>query len=131
MTNDTSISGAVQVEAPDGSTVHILGAVAGAGTAVFELPPHAVARAVRHPRVEEVWFVLAGTGRLWRRTGSGQDLGEADLIPGASLVLPRGTSFQFRNDGDVPLQILGTTSPLWEGPQDAELLDEGAWAASV
>jgi len=128
---DIDVRNAERKRAPDKSTVYLLGAVGGAGTAVFELPAHAVARAVRHPRVEEVWYVLSGEGELWRRTDDGKDLGVASLIPGWSLVLPRGTSFQFRNQGEEPLRILGVTSPLWEGDHDAQELPDPRWPPTL
>jgi mannose-6-phosphate isomerase-like protein (cupin superfamily) len=85
---------------------------------------------VHHPRVEEVWFVLSGRGRLWRRSGPQQDAVITDLVGGRSLVLTRGTTFQFRCDGDEPLRVLGTTSPVWAGPQDADAAD-GPWEPTV
>lgn len=127
---DIDLDNAKVVTAPDGAGVHLLGDVAGAGTAVFELGPGAIARAVRHPRVEEVWFVLSGSGRIWRSI-SVDDLGSvAELVPNRSLVLPRGTTFQWRCEGGEPLRILGTTSPRWEGPQDAEAA-EGPWIPTI
>jgi mannose-6-phosphate isomerase-like protein (cupin superfamily) len=118
-----------QVLAPDGSTVHLLLAVDEGGMAVFELPADAVARTVRHPRVQEIWFVLAGYGRIWRRTEAGAER-VLPLEPGVSLTIARRTSFQFRCDGPQPLQILGVTMPAWAGGDDAELV-EGYWPSTV
>lgn len=120
---------ASSVTAPDGSTVYLLPAVTRAGTAVFALPAGATAAAVRHPRVEEVWHVLRGAGELWRRLPSGLERTDV-LRPGVSLVLPRGTAFQFRSVGDGPLHVFGVTSPRWRGPEDAEPAD-GPWVATV
>ena len=116
---------AATVTAPDGSTVHLLQAVDGASTAVFELGPDAVAHAVRHPRVYEIWFVLCGHGEIWRRTPDGAERVDA-LEPQVSLTIPRGTSFQFRCTGRDPLRILGVTTPAWGGDEDAEHV-EGHW----
>ena len=33
----------------------------------FSLPPFAVSRAVVHRTVDEVWYFLAGHGRMWLR----------------------------------------------------------------
>ena len=118
------------MKAPDGSDVYVLGAVDEAGSAVFELPPLAVSRPVRHPRVQEIWFVLSGRGRVWRLPDAGPgDITE--LVFGTSLTIPRGTSFQFRCDGDEPLRILGVTAPPWSGDSDAERLDQGKWPPTV
>ncbi len=54
--------------APDGSEVRVLCAVAGGSMAHFSLPPGAVSRAVAHHRLEELWFILSGRGRMWRRS---------------------------------------------------------------
>jgi mannose-6-phosphate isomerase-like protein (cupin superfamily) len=116
--------------APDGSSVFVLTAVDEAGTAVFELPPETVARPVVHPRVQEVWFVLSGEGRLWRRSEDGTAR-VTDLVPGTSLTIPRRTAFQFRSDGAGPLRILGVTAPPWQGATDAEVVDQGEWPPTI
>jgi mannose-6-phosphate isomerase-like protein (cupin superfamily) len=121
-----SMHEAEAVRAPDGSKVLLLGRVRGAGTAVFELNPGEAAKPVRHPRVEEVWFVVAGSGRIWRKPVDGDD--REDLLqPGISITIPQLTAFQFRCDGPDTLQVLGVTSPPWGGEEDAELLDNGRW----
>lgn len=116
------------VTAPDGSDVRVLAATARAGTALFTLPPHAVARAVAHRTVDEIWHVLAGSGRLWRRLGTAEDM--ADLRPGLTLTLPVGTMFQFRCDGTVPLVVFGVTVPPWPGADEAYPV-AGPWTPSV
>ncbi len=103
--------------APDGSEVRLLAGLPGASMAEFRLPPGAVAAAVTHRTVSEIWFVLAGHGRIWR-ADTGQDEILA-LEPGQSLSIPLGTQFQFRNDGAEPLRILGVTMPPWPGPDEA------------
>jgi mannose-6-phosphate isomerase-like protein (cupin superfamily) len=118
------------VRAPDRSQVFVLSAVDEAGTAVFELPPAAVARPVLHPRVQEIWYVLSGRGRLWRRGEDGQER-EDDLIAGTSLTSPRRTAFQFRCDGEEPLRVLGVTAPPWRGDADAAELEQGRWPATL
>ena len=68
----------------DGSDVYVLAGVEEAGTALFMLGPGEVARPVLHPRVQEVWFVVSGTGRLWRSAGD-----SVDLVPGTSVAIRR------------------------------------------
>ena len=53
--------------APDGSEVRVLCGLSGGGLAVFSLPPEAVSKAVAHRTVEELWYVVCGHGRMWRR----------------------------------------------------------------
>jgi mannose-6-phosphate isomerase-like protein (cupin superfamily) len=114
--------------APDGSEVRLLGATARGSMAQFRLPPGAVAHAVSHRTVEEIWFVVAGTGRLWRRLGEREDL--LTLEPGVSATLPVGAHFQFRNDGAVPLDIVAVTLPPWPGEAEAYRV-AGIWPATI
>lgn len=114
--------------APDGSEVHILAQGARGGLALFTLPPGAVAKAVAHRTVEEVWYVLEGRGRMWRRLGEAEEI--VALEAGVSLVIPVGTQFQFRADGAEPLVALGATMPPWPGMDEAYFV-EGTWPASV
>ena len=48
--------------APDGTSVRLLGALAGGSFAHFELPAGAVSHAVCHRTVEEIWYFVAGRG---------------------------------------------------------------------
>ena len=56
--------------APDGSDVRVLLRLAGGSMAHFTLPSGATSRAVRHRTVEEIWYVVAGTGDMWRHTAA-------------------------------------------------------------
>jgi mannose-6-phosphate isomerase-like protein (cupin superfamily) len=122
------ITEATLVSAPDGSEVRILCTVAGGSSALFSLPPRAVARAVVHRTVEEIWYVVAGRGRLWRRLGECEEI--VELAPGVSLTIPVGTEFQFRNDGAGALDIFGVTMPSWPGDGEAERV-AGRWAPTL
>jgi len=122
------IGAATRVTAPDGSTVSILCASARGSMISFALPPGAVSRAVAHKTVEEIWYVVAGQGRLWRRSDGAEEI--VDLAPGLSLTIPVGAQFQFRNDGDAPLQIVAVTMPPWPGESEAYAAI-GAWAAKL
>jgi mannose-6-phosphate isomerase-like protein (cupin superfamily) len=104
--------------APDGSEVRILCATGRGSMAHFRLPPGAVSRAVAHRTVEEVWYVLAGTGRLWRRLDDGAEV--TALAAGVSATIPAGAQFQFRNDGGGPLDIVAVTMPPWPGMAEAD-----------
>lgn len=105
------------VIAPDGSEVRLLAATARGSMAQFTLPPRAVSKAVAHRTVEEVWLVLGGHGRMWRKLGPLEET--IALHPGVSLSIPVGVPFQFRNDGDVPLDCVGVTMPPWPGMDEA------------
>jgi mannose-6-phosphate isomerase-like protein (cupin superfamily) len=117
-------SAAPDVIAPDGSEVRILASTPRGSMAQFTLPPGAVSKAVAHRTVEEVWLVMRGTGRMWRKLGADQVT--VELRPGTSVAIPVGASFQFRNDGHEPLDCVGVTMPPWPGMDEAIAVD-GVW----
>ena len=111
--------------APDGSEVRLLCTATGGSMALFTLPPGAVAHAVAHRTVEELWYVTAGSGRIWRCREDREEI--VALRPGVSISLPVGTTFQFRSDGTTPLVIVCVTLPPWPGADEA-VPAAGAWA---
>lgn len=112
------------VLAPDGSEVRLLAAGRMGSMAHFSLAPGAVSKAIVHRTVEELWFITSGQGRMWRKAGDEDIITE--LKPGLSLLIPAGTSFQFRCDGGEPLQAVGVTMPPWPGAEEAVFV-EGPW----
>jgi len=116
------------VVAPDGSDVRLLLGLDGGGMAHFELAPGETARAVRHPRVEEIWFVLSGRGEMWRLQDSREEI--VTLEPGVCLSIPVGTHFQFRAFGSQPLGVVGVTMPPWKDDSDAVQV-EGRWKPTL
>jgi mannose-6-phosphate isomerase-like protein (cupin superfamily) len=110
--------------APDGSDVRVLLQLDRGSMAHFELAAGQVSRAVAHRSVEEIWYVVAGHGQMWRR----QDLREdtVELRPGTCVSIPAGTHFQFRADGSGPLAVVGVTMPPWPGEAEAYEVP-GAW----
>jgi mannose-6-phosphate isomerase-like protein (cupin superfamily) len=114
--------------APDSSEVRVLCQLSRGGLATFSLPPNAVSKAVAHRTVEEVWYIISGIGRMWRKLGGYEEI--VDLSPGVSLTIPTGTHFQFRCDGHEPLNAIGATMPPWPGENEAFFVD-GAWQPTV
>ena len=110
--------------APDNSEVRVLVRDATASVAHFTLPAHQIAVAVQHRTVNEYWFVTGGTGRIWRRDAENVEV--IGLKAGVSLSLPLGTAFQFRNDGDEPLTVVGFDTPPWPGDDEAFIV-AGEW----
>ena len=110
--------------APDGSEVRLLAASARGSMAQFTLPPGAISKAVAHHSVEEIWLVLRGEGRMWRKLGEMEET--MILRPGISLSIPVATGFQFRNDGAEALEAVGVTMPPWPGMDEAYAV-EGVW----
>ena len=112
--------------APDGSDVRELLRLGRGSMAHFELAPGRVSRAVAHRDVEELWYIVAGQGQMWRRQGEREQT--VALRPGTCLSIPPGTGFQFRAGGDGPLAAVGVTMPPWPG--DGEACEvPGAWPA--
>ena len=125
MSFETKRSGAApDAIAPDGSEVRVLCRSAHGSMAAFSLPAHGVAKAVAHRSVDELWYVAAGRGRIWRRLAGREDI--VELVPGISLSIPVGTQFQFRCDGTDALTVIGTTMPPWPGADEAYPVD-GPW----
>jgi mannose-6-phosphate isomerase-like protein (cupin superfamily) len=117
------------VTAPDGSDVRVLLRLGRGSMAHFELAPGRVSRAVAHHAVDELWYVVAGQGEMWRRQGERQQT--VPLRPGTCLSIPAGTHFQFRADArGGPLAAVGVTMPPWPGDGEAHEVP-GLWPADA
>jgi mannose-6-phosphate isomerase-like protein (cupin superfamily) len=116
------------VLAPDGSEVRILVGLSRGSMAHFQLDAGEVSLAVMHRTVEELWYVVAGRGEMWRSQHGRDEV--VVLEPGVSLSVPVGTRFQFRALDDAPFAAVGVTMPPWPGMEEAVVV-EGAWAPTV
>jgi len=114
------------VVAPDGSNVRVLLGLSTGTMAHFELPAGMTSSAVVHRTVEEIWFVVAGRGQMWRRQGEREQI--VELVPGTCLTLPLGTHFQFRASAAEPVAVVGITMPPWPGADEA-IAVPGPWLA--
>ena len=114
--------------APDGSEVRLLDSLAGGSMAVFRLRPNAVSRAVAHRTVEEIWYFTAGAGRMWRKLGDHEEI--TDVGPRVSVTIPTGAHFQFRCDGEAPLEAVAVTMPPWPGAEEVYAV-VGKWQPTV
>ncbi len=112
------------VVAPDGSDVRVLLGLTSGGMAHFELAASKTARAVTHRTVEEIWFVVAGRGEIWRKQGEREEI--VTLEPGVCLTIPLGTHFQFRAAVDDAVSVIAITMPLWPGEGEAQFVP-GPW----
>lgn len=101
--------------APDGSEVRPLLALPGASMAHFELAPGQISRAVRHRTLDELWYIIAGRGEMWRRQplASGEVTSVERIDPGTCVSLPAGTAFQFSAEGSEALRAIAVTLPPW------------------
>ena len=115
------------VTAPDGSAVRLLLAGEHGATrcSMVEvgIAAGAVSRPVRHRTVEEVWYVLAGSGQVWRcpPAMSVSDAAPVAVSPGTAVAIPTGWAFQFRADDDSAdgLRFICVTVPAWPGMDEA------------
>lgn len=111
------ISETVEELAPDGAHVRPLLSLARGGMARFELQTDQISQAVMHRSVEEIWLVLSGRGKLWRRKDDRETV--EPLEAGVCVSIPVATAFQFRCMGDAPLRIAAVTMPPWPGNDEA------------
>ena len=98
-----SLGAAPDATAPDGAAVRLLLALNGGSMAHFELPADAVSHAVKHRTVEEIWYVLSGQGRLWRRHGGGERIEALNPEPQLRSPLGRRSSIAPRPARRSPL----------------------------
>ena len=111
--------------APDGADVRLLATSGRGSMAHFELAPGEVSEAMMHKTVEELWFVTAGEGEMWRKAGDAEEV--VELHPGLSLSIPVGTHFQYRNTSEEdPLEAVAVTMPPWPGEDEAVAV-KGNW----
>ena len=104
--------------APDGSLVRPLLRCAGGSMAHFTLESGKTTVPVVHKTVDELWYVIAGRGELWRMCE-----GEESIFPlssGVCLSILAGTAFQFRAVGAEALEIVAVTLPPWPGADEAQ-----------
>jgi mannose-6-phosphate isomerase-like protein (cupin superfamily) len=116
------------VVAPDGSDVRVLLRLPGGSMAHFELGAGMVSLAVTHRSVEEIWFIVAGRGEMWRKQGEREEV--VALQPGVCLTLPVGTHFQFRASATESVAAVAVTMPPWPGEAEATVVP-GCWAPSL
>ena len=114
--------------APDGSEVRRLVALPRGSMGHFTIPAGQIIRAVRHKSVDEIWYVLEGSGEMWRKGPADERV--ISLHKGVSLSIPVGTSFQVRSTGRQALHVLGQTMPRWPGDDEAEIV-AGKWTATL
>lgn len=122
--NTVAVGGNLPTLAPDGSEIRSLLKLSGGSLVHCTLPAGQTTLAVRHRTVEELWYILSGTGELWRKNETRETI--AKLRPGIAVDLPLGVSFQFRTTSSEALQFLICTMPPWPG-EDEAIPVEGKW----
>jgi mannose-6-phosphate isomerase-like protein (cupin superfamily) len=114
-----SLGEAYDVLAPDGSEIRILVSTRRGSMVHGTLPPDGVSLAIMHRTVEEVWFITAGRGQVWRKQDGHEREEVVDVAPGTALTIPLGTHFQFRTVGQEALRFVMCTMPPWPGAHEA------------
>jgi len=61
-----------------------------------------------HPRTEEIYFIMSGTGRM--RVGSE----ECEVAAGDAIAIPPGQRHKLWNTGGIPLVLLCCCAPGYE-----------------
>lgn len=72
------------------------------------LPPGAATTPHYHPRTEEIYYILSGTGSM-RLERSVQQ-----VAPGDAIAIPPGSRHQITNSGSDPLTFLCCCAPAYE-----------------
>ena len=115
------------VTAPDGSEIRLLidhrHGAAGASMVEVTLPAGQVSRPVYHRTVEEVWYILQGSGQVWRCPPGIEEpslVAAVSVEAGDALVVPTGWMFQFSAEESGPLRFLCITMPPWPGDDEAQ-----------
>lgn len=105
----------------DGSTIrellaHRNSSIRNQSLAEASLPPGKRTQPHYHPRAEEIYYILSGTGVM---TLSGQD---RDVGPGDAIAIPPGAHHTIFNSGEGELVFLCMCAPCYEH-EDTILLD--------
>jgi len=72
------------------------------------LPVGASTTPHRHPDTEEIYYIVAGNGRMQIEREV------CDVRPGDAIAIPPDTPHQITNTGDVTLQLLCCCVPAYE-----------------
>jgi len=92
------------------------------------VPAGQINRAMLHKTVSEFWYILEGSGEIWRKDNKEERI--TALVKGVSIDIPVGTAFQYRNTGSTPLKFICISMPPWPGDAEAAHIN-GAWQPTV
>jgi len=92
------------------------------------VPPGQINRATIHATVSEFWYILEGSGEIWRKNATDEKI--TPLQAGTSIDIPVGTQFQYRNTSTLNLKFICIAMPPWPGDSEASFV-EGPWTPSV
>lgn len=72
------------------------------------LPPAAATQPHYHPKTEEIYYILEGTGQMTLAKET------RDVGPGDAIAIPPGVPHTIRNTGTGPLRFLCCCAPTYE-----------------
>lgn len=110
--------------APDQSECNYLVRGPRANCITATLKPHTVSAPQSHKSIDETWYFISGTGRMYLRNEYDNTVTKINTTPGTSVYIPCGNHFHFCNDGDDDQTAIITTLPQWED-------DEGYTVPSI
>jgi mannose-6-phosphate isomerase-like protein (cupin superfamily) len=115
-------------KSPAGADIRFLVAGVTGNMIHSTVPPHQINKATVHATVNEFWYVLEGQGEIWRDNGAESSI--TVLVPGTSIDIPAGTSFQYRNVSGVDLKFICIAMPPWPGDSEATFI-KGIWEPTI
>jgi mannose-6-phosphate isomerase-like protein (cupin superfamily) len=84
----------------------------------FSLAAGKTSLSVVHRTVDELWYIVAGRGEMWRMCDGMESI--VALQKGVCLSIPAGVAFQFRTLGTKSLEAIAVTMPPWVGTDEAQ-----------
>jgi len=119
----------IDKQSPAGANVRFLVDGSTGGMIHSTVPPFQINKPVVHATVSEFWYVLEGHGELWRDNEAESSV--TTLVPGVSIEIPSGTSFQYRNVIGDDLKFICITMPPWSSDSEASYLSQGKWKPTI
>ena len=123
-----TVSEDYQHMSPAGAQVRLLQDNQYGGMAQCTLKANTISKAVRHKTVGEFWYVLSGSGAIWRKNEHGESVSK--LESGVSIDIPLGTDFQYRSDQE-DMVFICVTMPPWPGAGEWSILQKASGILQV
>ena len=114
---------------PAGAEIRLLMHSLSADLVHCTLKKGAISKGVTHKTVSEFWYILSGTGALWRKDHHAEYFNQ--LRAGIVVDIPIGVQFQYRCDPDEDLVFLCYTDPPWPGPEESSYIASPPWTSNV
>ena len=123
-------SDAPDATAPDGAEIRVLidrpqGAVR-LSLAEALVKPRERTACVSHKTIEEIWYIVRGSGVFHRLSPDGGEEQTTKVAPGDALLIPTGYRFWVDNTGPDDLVFLCCDAPPWPGAEEAVVWNESA-----